>query len=849
MASCTACQLRIRDAARFCHGCGAAQWMLAPCAACGAQSVVGGAFCDQCGAAQGTTTAPETPAFEVPADTDPGRSLEATAEASRSGEGPSALSGIALGKSPSALPFVGRDETLSAFLAGGQPALLGEGPRVMWVSGPSGAGKSRLIHEGLRQLTFGAPDLVVGTARFGVEASAGALRPLLSALAPALTTVASTPAAAIDAVLEDHPEHPLLGPARAALKALAQGALKGRASAPDDARGLRETLVFGLTRLLVALSRRLPLVLVLHDIEAGSGLVRAVLRALVDIEDAGQDTRLLVVVESRPPLGADLASSPRVLHVPLGPLSDDAIGRLLAHVLGDAARDGVWLQQWAPPRAEGTPQYLLEYLRALAVDGRVVVDERGAVVAVGPDAGPRPPATIAEAVAAQHAALSPVERRVVQIAAAIGETFWARPVLSLLDEDDPHEVTAAIERLVRVGLFDEDSDKAAGGRRVLRFRSAAQCENAGIDALGASPARIAAAIADVLAATPGLSAPRRLAVHLERAGRHRELFWSVTQLLEDALSIAALDDAARWAKTGNTLLAQRAAEEKKDRRLAGPLRRARFHLAVAELHQCEGDLDAALSQLSQADAMLGTPDRRTGNATPTSDETLFGRVRELLADTLTALGRTDEAVPMYEAALSALPEQAIAERAQVEVGLALCRHAQGHHEVASTLSQSVHMRFPSETIELDTLRRAVGRLLAHEAQVHSDAGRYAEARATFDALRALAARGGRPRVEARALVGIGRSWQQAGGAGEAVRALASALKLWRDLGDDAAALDCALALADVHLAQRASEPARHQLAWVERHLPRAETPARQERLTTLKLRLASGASAPTATSE
>jgi DNA-binding CsgD family transcriptional regulator len=251
----------------------------------------------------------------------------------------------------------------------------------------------------------------------------------------------------------------------------------------DLAAEVSEDRVAVARSVLTALTRSAPSVAVIEDAHWADPLTLDVLRLVVRrVEETG----IVVVVTYRddevganPPLGlllGDLASSPAVHRLALGPLSGDAVDALAA----GSGLDGSRLRG----ATGGNPFLVVE---AIAAGGRM-------------------PASVRDAALARAGRLSPAARRVVDTAAVIGQRFEPGLLGSLLG-DCAEAVDEALARGVLV------ADGTALGFRHELIREALE--------QSISPTRRAELHAQVfaaLAAQPHRADSARLAHHAELGG-------------------------------------------------------------------------------------------------------------------------------------------------------------------------------------------------------------------------------------------------------------------------------------------------------------------------------------------
>ena len=269
-----------------------------------------------------------------------------------------------------------------------------------------------------------------------------------------------------------------LAPLRELLHASGAGDLA--ASGSDDRVAVARSV-------LAALTQRAPAVAVIEDAQWADPLTLDVLRLLARRVEENAVVVVLTYrddeVGANPPLGlllGDLASSPAVHRLALGPLSAAAVDALAAGSGVDSAR--------LRGATGGNPFLVVE---AIAAGGRV-------------------PASVRDAALARAGRLGPAARRVVDTAAVIGQRFEPALLGSLLG-DCSEAVDEALARGVLV------ADGTALGFRHELIREALE--------QSISPTRRAELHAQVwaaLAAQPHRADNARLAHHAELGGLEAE---------------------------------------------------------------------------------------------------------------------------------------------------------------------------------------------------------------------------------------------------------------------------------------------------------------------------------------
>jgi DNA-binding NarL/FixJ family response regulator len=235
---------------------------------------------------------------------------------------------------------------------------------------------------------------------------------------------------------------------------------------------------------------------------------------------------------------AELARERLSQELLLAPLSREEATALLAEALGRAPAPAVADELMR--LAAGNPFALEELARAAAESGWLDAT-------TGRRAGAGPvelPWTLAEAIQARAAALSPPERELLAWAAAIGERFELALLVAAAGRSE-HETLASLERLQTAGLIIEDDQAAA---EVFAFRHALVHEAISREGLAAQRRRRHRAI---LAAGEALMASGQLEVssaalarHAVAAGEREAAMAHSRAAVERALQLGAVEEAA-----------------------------------------------------------------------------------------------------------------------------------------------------------------------------------------------------------------------------------------------------------------------------------------------------------------
>ncbi len=213
-----------------------------------------------------------------------------------------------------------------------------------------------------------------------------------------------------------------------------------------DAKVRADELFWAVRKLLEAVARTRPLVVVLEDLHWAEPTLLDFVEHMVGWS---RGAPLLVLGLARPELLELRASWPgeRLLLEPLG---HDEVRSLLANLLGTAELDPR-IAQKIEAAAEGNPLFIEELTRMLAEDGTLVlVDGRWMQSGAGDLSVPP---SIGALLAARLDRLDPEEQTVLQCASVIGKQFWWSAVAELAPSTLRDRVGAHLHSLVRKQLL------------------------------------------------------------------------------------------------------------------------------------------------------------------------------------------------------------------------------------------------------------------------------------------------------------------------------------------------------------------------------------------------------------
>ena len=377
--------------------------------------------------------------------------------------------------------------------------------------------------------------------------------------------------------------------------------------------GSVEEIRWAVRRVVEALARRRPVVLVLEDLHWAEPEFLDLVDHLADLVVA---TPVLMLCLARPELLEDCPAwgggKRNATTVELEPLGIDDARALLANL--SPSGESIPHPERVMAVAEGNPLFL-EQLVAAVAEGRA--EDREVPL----------PETIQALLAARLERLGPGERAVLERAAMVGKEFSEPELLELLPEEARQTLTRHLEQLVRKRFLRRAS--TAGAAYLFRHVLVQEAAYRGI------PKRTRAELHERFGDWVQQTAGNRLPELEEIVGYHLEQAYRYRVELEPA------DERAR------TLAARGAAH------LAAGGRRA----------MNRGDASAAARQLGRAAALLPSTDPRRIELLPRLGEALYkgGNLREA-AEVL------DEAIEVAEISGQRRSHSyAIIERARVRV--------------------------------------------------------------------------------------------------------------------------------------------------------------------------------------
>jgi len=421
-----------------------------------------------------------------------------------------------------AAPFVGRATELTVLRQAWRDVVDGAGPLVAVVDGEAGIGKSRLAREFALRTRDAAPAVVLqGTAQ---EEAIASLVPFVEAVGHLVRVTAPDELARV------------LGDRAADLAPMLPGLPDGLPGADRDLSVRRYRMLDAVAALLGAVSRRVPVLLILDDLHVADVATTTLLRHVVE---SRREARLLVVAACRADGVPDGGPLSEVLHrldrghllrrVPLGGIGDADTAALAQGLVGRGLP--AELLTAVHREADGNPLFVQELLRHLVETGStgLLALSRAAV-----------PTAAREVIGRRLAVLDDDCLRLLTIGAVLGHEFDLVPLADVapLPED---AVILALDDATAAGLLVE----LPGPRERFTFTHALVRRALRDRISGAHRRRLHARIADALQQSG--AELRDIAFHLCEAGPAGDVDAAV------AFAERAADDAVRGLAHGEAV--------------------------------------------------------------------------------------------------------------------------------------------------------------------------------------------------------------------------------------------------------------------------------------------------------
>jgi class 3 adenylate cyclase/tetratricopeptide (TPR) repeat protein len=376
---------------------------------------------------------------------------------------------------------------------------------------------------------------------------------------------------------------------------------------------------WALRRLLEALARKRPLVVLIEDLQWAEPTL---LEAIEHIAESAVDTPILLIGMGRP---EELLRRNRnwpsgklnLTSIQLSPLSDSEAEQLVTHLLDGEPLDPD-AQAQITQKTQGNPLIIEELTDALMGDG-VLRRRDGHWILTEDLEQVSLPFSIQALLAERLERLDLREREVLERAAVVGEQFHVGDITVLLPSGSPEEISDRLDRLIRQELIRHDHDAAVPlpteSGEGYRFRHIL-IRNVAYDRMSEElRAVLHQRYADWLERSAG-----------ERVGLFDELIaYHLNRAVDYLAELPAKDDPAR--------------ERARRRELA---RRAGMRFASAGRRAAvRGDVKPTTSWLERATQLLPEDDPARLDVLPD------------LAESLQAGGRLEKAMKVYDEMISA----------------------------------------------------------------------------------------------------------------------------------------------------------------------------------------------------
>jgi len=380
------------------------------------------------------------------------------------------VSGTAARGTRGAAPLIGREDESSLLLSLFDRVVREERPHLVTVIGQAGVGKTRLLREFARLLADREEKTAFRVGRcpaYGTGLAYWALGEIIRGQFEIVDTDDSELAWAklvngIEAVsskleTEEPPERLAATIARAlGIDAPAELAAAGGPDA-DDPQQMRDRLFSAVRSLVEAASRRWPVVIAIEDIHwADEGMLDLIeymarwVRGPALVVCLARDELL----ERRPGWGGGRRNSTTIA---LEPLSQGEARELVTALLADGAASnghGDLVPQVAE-RSAGNPLFVEEMVNRIREEGATDVQTL--------------PESVHAVLAARLDSLSVPERRVLQHASVVGQTFWTGSI-STLGEEEGIDLPAALNGLEEKDLVVSSPGSRLAGEQEFAFK-------------------------------------------------------------------------------------------------------------------------------------------------------------------------------------------------------------------------------------------------------------------------------------------------------------------------------------------------------------------------------------------
>jgi class 3 adenylate cyclase/predicted ATPase len=441
-------------------------------------------------------------------------------------------------------PLVGRDEEVELLLRRWERAKTGEG-RVVLISAEPGIGKSRLA-ESLEERIAAVPHI---RQRYFCSPlhKDSALFPVISQLERAAGFSRDDPAPTkqlkIAALFEDStPDERSLVTDLLSLPAVQVGS-----EIELTPQRRKERTFDALMRNLERLTRRQPVLMLFEDLHWLDPTSRELLDHVVARVER---LPVLLIATFRPEFAPPWIGLPHVTMLTLNPLSRRDCALLVERLVGNSGLPDDLIEEIVE-RTDGVPLFLEEMTKVvIETVGGSDTAAPGKLAAI-PGAKLAVPATLQASLMARLDWLGPAAREIAQVGAAIGREF-PYELLSVVLPRREIDTQAALAQLVAAGLlFQRGTPPSAE----YQFKHALVQDTAYGTLLRGPRQALHGRIADALmSAESSAAAPEIIARHLENAGQSAQAIGHWREAAEQALRVAANQEAAAHLRSALSLL-------------------------------------------------------------------------------------------------------------------------------------------------------------------------------------------------------------------------------------------------------------------------------------------------------
>lgn len=435
--------------------------------------------------------------------------------------------------------------------------------------------------------------------------------------------------------------------------------------------------------ILEGAARQQPRLLIFDNAQWMSRSSQDLLTALVEAL-APVPLGVWVIARDGAPLLGRWPGGPTTTDIALTPLANPALETLITRLLDGAPPPAV--TAWVAAQSGGLPLFVVEAVRAL-VDSELLERRDGAWQLVGELGAFRLPDMVYGLIQSRIDQLTPSDRHLLRAAAAVGHEMALGTLVAAYGEETETGVRRRLPGLVPFGLLPR-----AGGDQMLLFRQPLMREVAYRGLTDRGRRQIHARLARYLDAERDRVAPNWLTLVAYHA--YEAQMWA--RAVEANLSLGRQAVRAYFAEQANQALARVLAAADAGR-LAAPATRFEAHSLISETLTSLGRYDEALEHLGAARAILqrwGDCDGDDGVPVGRSDALAELDSRE--ATVLEAQGRYAEALRIVERGLASSGVQRSLAKARLYlVGADLQRRMRNYSRARNWADRALALAPPS----------------------------------------------------------------------------------------------------------------------------------------------------------